>query len=433
MSCLKPREITVRILLDAENERRRIDELLPKYLDNNRIAKEDRALVWEMAHGIGQWKSALDFLIDRKTRQPPRNSACRAILRLGLYQMFWLDRIPDHAAVNETVGLARNLGIGGFTGLVNGILRGYTREREQTRRLLEELKTVNPPIGYSHPAGLWKRWIRRWGETRVRWLMDWNNTPAPAFARINTLRTTADEVTHKWAGEGVQFEQQEFDWTPPDLVFRFDSYPSIQVLDSFKQGMFYIQDPSTLLSVNALDPQPGETILDFCAAPGGKTSYISQVMRNSGRVIAADTSPARLKRLDENLTRLGISNVRVHDQSAYALSEHTGAIDRVLVDVPCSNTGVLRRRIEARWNFEESRITRLAERQKEILEHASRFARKGGRLVYSTCSIEPEENEEVVRSFLEGHRDFKIVSDRTLLPFNEHVDGAYVAIMKRVD
>lgn len=236
------------------------------------------------------------------------------------------------------------------------------------------------------------------------------------------MKTDPARLAARWQQEGVEFAERSWDWTGPGLVFELHAHPPLAALGSFQDGWYYVQDPSTLLSVKQLDPQPGETILDLCSAPGGKTTYVAQRMGNRGRIAARDNQPERLEMLEENCRRLGATCV---DPAGTP-----GAFDRILIDAPCSNTGVLRRRVEARWRVQPAEIKRLNKAQSALLEQAAKELKPGGTLVYSTCSLEAEENEEVVRRFLEEHPAYKLAHERPLLPFIEGVDGAYVANLR---
>jgi len=343
-----------------------------------------------------------------------------------LYQIFWLDRIPNHAAVHETVELARQSGFDTQAGFINAVLRGYLREFDATRRLLAELKTAQPHLGYSHPEWLVARWQARWGADRAAQLMEWNNTPPKAFARINTLKADRGRLLAQWRDENVEYDFVRRDWVEENAVFELKSHSPLSGLPSFQQGLFYVQDPSTLLAVRELDPQPGESVLDLCAAPGGKLTALAQLMRNEGRILAQDTVPERLKLIEENCARLGVTCVQAVLPSTLN-SQPSNTLDRILIDAPCSNTGVMRRRVDLRWRIRPKEIGRLRATQLELLRQAASLLRASGRLVYSTCSLEPEENSEVVNAFLAERADFKLERARKLLPFAEAVDGTYVA------
>jgi len=399
-----------------------VEKLLERELARHPLSPLDRALCQELVYGMVRWQSALDWLVARKTGGRAQSASLRALLHLGLYQLFWLQRIPDHAAVHETVELAKRLGFGPRAGFLNAVLRGYIRQRGPTEKLLEDLKQNDPAAGYSHAKWLVERWQARWGISRTAQLLDWNNQPPPIYARLNELKTGAARLAARWEQEGLEFEERVWDWTGPRLVFELRRHPPLATLGSFQDGWFYVQDPSTLLAVRQLDPQPGETILDLCAAPGGKTTHIAQRMGNRGRIAARDNQPERLKLLEENCRRLGATCVE--------LAAAPGLFDRILIDAPCSNTGVLRRRIDARWRLQPEEIKRLSKAQLALLSQAATELKPGGTLVYSTCSLESEENEEVVRRFLEEQPAFELENERQLLPFVEAVDGAYVATLR---
>ena len=449
-----------------------IEDLLENALYRARLSPPDRGLCLEIVYGVVRWQDTLDWLIARKTGGREQKSGLQNLLRLGLYQIFWLDRIPDHAAVHETVELAKRSGYGSQAGFVNAVLRGCLREHDETRKLLAELKTTQPALGWSHPEWLVARWQERWGAEKTAQLLEWNNTPPKTFARINTLKfrrgefhepqTTAknsgrrgtppseDEpagaLIEKWREEGVEYDFIQRDWLEENLVFELKSHPPLNSLVSFRHGWFYIQDPSTLLAVCMLGPQSGEMILDFCAAPGGKTTFIAQLMNNQGRLVAQDISEDRLKLVQENCARLGVTCMEYcrsrgnepqtskseTSQGLLTSSPTDEKFDRVLVDAPCSNTGVMRRRVDLRWRIQPAEIGRLRAAQLDLLHRAAERVKPGGILVYSTCSLEPEENQEVVKQFLGEQTGFKLENERELLPFVDNVDGAYVARLKPI-
>ena len=496
MTVQKPREIAARILLRRADREEYTEALLERELAGVPLSAPDRGLCQELVYGVVRRQMTLDWLITRKTKGRPQKPLLQILLQLGLYQIFWLDRIPDHAAVHETVEQAKRAGFNTQAGFINAVLRGYLREADATKKLLAELKTTQPALGYSHPEWLVARWQKRWGAEKTAQLLEWNNTPPKTFGRVNTLKysspttAAADLLVEKWRHEGVEAEFLTRDWLGEKLAFELKSHPPLTELESFSQGRFYIQDPSTLLAVRELDPQPGETVLDLCAAPGGKTTFIAQLINNQGRVVAQDILADRVKLIEENCTRLGVTCVeavsirqeiselvhphpnplpqeREQQSSGLGSSEsHSESpvsdqarerrtvlplpggegrgegershncsslqFDRVLVDAPCSNTGVMRRRVDLRWRVQPDEITRLRATQLDLLRQAASALKPGGVLVYSTCSLEPEENSEVVKEFLAEQPDFKLESDRELLPFADGVDGAFVAKLRKV-
>ena len=431
MAVQKPREIAVRVLQLRETEPDFVENIFDRELAQARISPVDRALCQELVYGIARWQETIDWLIARKTEGREQKIDLVILLRMGLYQMFWLDRIPNHAAVHETVEIAKKMGFTAQAGFINAVLRTYTRERTETEKLLEQIKTSEPAIGHSHPQWIYERWQTRWGAEKTAALMDWNNTPPKTFARVNTLKVSnAKELMNMWDIEGVKFSARKFDWTDDNLVFELESHPPLAKLKSFQKGLFYIQDPSTLLAVKALDPKPRETILDLCSAPGGKTTFIAQLMQNRGKVFAQDIAWERLDLVKENSFRLGLSCIETSIAPEHLIEKPSLRFDRVLIDAPCSNTGVMRRRVDLRWRIRPEEMARLREAQLNLLRLAAPRLKPGGTLVYSTCSLEPEENQEVVKQFLAEHKQFTLESERELLPFIDQVDGAYVATMK---
>jgi 16S rRNA (cytosine967-C5)-methyltransferase len=482
MNGQSPREIAARVLGQRRPGGAFTENLLEEALAGARLSSADRGLCQEIVYGIVRWHAALDWLIARKTGGREQKPGLQNLLRLGLYQIFWLDRIPDHAAVHETVELAKHGGFGQQAGFVNAILRGYLRETDATRKLLVELKTTDPATGCSHPGWLVARWQTHFGADKTAQLLEWNNTPPKTFARVNTLKfsgtgvspvsfsTTkltnpmkhtgetpvplphnAGDLLTRWREENVEYDFVRRDWLEENLVFELKSHPSLSALASFRDGWFYVQDPGTLLAPRELGAQPGETILDLCAAPGGKTTYLAQLMNNEGKIIACDISKDRLKLLRENCARLGVNCVEFcssRGDEALNLKSEIGnrkseinqslltsaatemKFDRILVDAPCSNTGVLRRRVDLRWRISPAEISRLQRTQLDLLKLAVTKLKPGGILVYSTCSLEPEENSEVVKEFLSAHAGFKLENERELLPFADNVDGAYIARLR---
>jgi len=444
----KPREIAVEVLRRHAAGTARAETLLDDALlrAGPGLSPADRGLAWELTFGVLRWQATLDWLIASRTHGRTQKAPLQLLLRLGLYQLFWLDRVPDHAAVHETVELAKRLGFGPQAGFVNAVLRGCVRERDALSRQLEELKAREPHLGFSHPRWLCDRWAARWEGDRLRALLEWNNTPPHTFIRVNTLRASPEALAAQFEREGVLFTPRPYDWAPENLAFELREHPPFPTLPSFQQGLFYVQDPSTLLAPRLLDPQPGQRVLDLCAAPGGKTTLLAQFMGNRGCIVAEDSDPQRLKLVAENCARLGVTCVEISAGPPASLPAGTGSgpsagkdagapsapFDRVLVDAPCTNTGVLRRRVDVRWRIQPAEIDRLRKLQLDLLRRAAARVKPGGLLVYSTCSLEPEENENVVQEFLAENEQFRLEPQRQLLPFTDRVDGVYVARLKAV-
>jgi 16S rRNA (cytosine967-C5)-methyltransferase len=374
------REIVFELLMTWSRGRRNADELLEER------APQDRAFVQELFYGCLRQKLALEFLIGQFAGKPPRRSVA-TILEIGLYQLAFM-RVAAHAAVHESVELAKKHASPAEAKFVNAVLR---------RADPAILEKAEPWVRLSHPRWLWERHGDAWCE--------WNNTPPPVYVRGDQPWPGVLEATkfHPWCYWVVD-------------AAKFFAAP----------GPYYVQDPSTLIAVDVLDPQPGESILDLCAAPGGKTTYIAKKMLNRGQIIAADSSNVRLALVAENCRRLGISIVATLACDAGRCLRGQ-QFDRVLVDAPCSNTGVLRRRVDLRWRIREEELARLAALQKKLMAVAFELTKPGGAVVYSTCSLEPEENEQVIAGFPD------LETQRATIPPRDKMDGAFVAKFRKAN
>lgn len=402
-----PRAAALRALLEWEHGRKFADEILHDLQGQARLSARDRGFFREVFYGVIRWRSQIDFLIDRLLDGPVDDEA-RAVLRLGFYQL-WHMRVPSHAVVNESVSLA-----GRARALVNAILRRALREQEALESALAEAPEA---IRWSHPEFLIDRWKRSFGAGNAAALCAWNNQPASVFVRANGLRVSLEELL---ASHGAA------ERTPAHpRALKVDQLPPAWIAE----GLCYIQDPSTLHACDLLAPQPGEMVLDLCAAPGGKTSYLAELMQNRGRIIACDLWESRLARLRANMHRLGVRNVQplLHDGMMAGEGLEPASFDRILVDAPCSNTGVIRRRVDVRWRLTEEDFVRMPAQQLALLRRAAELLKPGGTLVYSSCSLEREENEEVVDRLLAEAPALRLLETRRTLPFIDDVDGAFAA------
>ncbi|HUR94664.1 MAG TPA: transcription antitermination factor NusB [Gemmatimonadales bacterium] len=406
-----------------------------------RLPEQDRRLVHELAAGVLRRQSALDAQL---TPLVPRGwdgvaAELKEVLRLGAYQLTALDRIPPHAAVDTSVALAKEAGGARAGGFVNAVLRKVGREaasRGGTVKGAPRDDGVEPSAGslardQSHPAWLVERWLERFGAEGTAKLLDWNNT-RPRLV-LQPARATLEELSRRWSDAGIEVTPAPFG---AGLVTG-QSRP--QALPGYDEGGFIVQDPAQSLLTRYADLPPGATIYDACAAPGGKTIALG---RRAGRVVAADSSRPRVRRLAGNLRRAGSGHE--HAVVADARQAPIRPTEAVLVDAPCLGTGTFARHPDARWRVTPQALGALAERQAELLEQASTAVAPGGLLVYSTCSIEPEENGQQVDSFLARHPEFRrepsetfpptLLSpegDMMILPQQHHMDGAYAARLRR--
>jgi len=384
------------------------DTLVERHSHRNHLSQADRGLLNSIILSVLRHRRLLDHWIGL-LRKGKLDHETRDVLRVGLSQLLILG-IADHAAVNETVACARTP----VRGLINAVLRRAISGR---KRLLRDMDELDPAIKHSHPDWMWNRWKREFGAEPATALMAWNNDPAPTFLRLNPLKP---------ADPG--FEAEPVAGHPGFL--QIDGPVPNAFLDA---GHGYITDPSTAGAVKLLAPKPGETILDACAAPGGKAALIASEMQNDGHLLCTDLNEKRLPRLGENLSKLGVTNsaTAAFDWTSKPPAEWHDKFDAILLDVPCSNTGVLRRRVDARWRLTSAQITELAGIQSRILRNALPCLRRGGRLVYSTCSIEEEENGHLAKAFLGDHPGFALRESTRTLPFVDRVDGAFAALLMR--
>jgi 16S rRNA (cytosine967-C5)-methyltransferase len=415
------RALALNLLNDWQKSRRLADELLEEALVSSPLRGSDRGFVTELFYGCLRRKLSLEFLITQLANTPPQPVVAN-ILQLGLYQLFYL-KTPAHAAVNETVSLAKSQVHASEVKFVNAILRRAEREHDALLSRLAATRETAPWTYYSHPQWLWKRWVARLGRERTAALCEWNNQSPSIYIRINTLKTSAKPVDID-----AEPTTHPLSWRVLDASGLFQG-------KSFTNGEFYVQDPSTLTAVDVLDPQPGESVLDMCSAPGGKTTYLAQKMQNHGRIIAADLSSSRLALVGENCRRLGVTIVATLACEGTHLDRclRGEQFDRVLLDAPCSNTGVLRRRADLRWRIEESEIPKLAMLQEKLLVAAVPFTKPQGILIYSTCSLEEEENQRVVERFGKSHPEFALEASQSIFPPRDGMDGAFVARFRKTN
>ena len=418
---MNARTLALNLLNDWQNSRQLADDLLKIALDGSTLQGSDRAFVTELFYGCLRQKLALEFLVSQLANIPPQPVVAN-ILHLGLYQLFFL-KTPAHAAVNESVALAKTQAHASEAKFVNAILRRAEREHDALVSRLEATRETAPWVYYSHPRWLWERWVARFGREQAAALCEWNNQPPSIYIRINTLKASTKPA------------DIEAEPTTHPLCWQIVNTSGIFQSPAFANGEFYVQDPSTLKAVDVLDPQPGESVLDMCAAPGGKTTYIAQKMQNRGRIIAADLSSSRLALVGENCRRLGVTICATLACEGTHLDRclRGEQFDRVLVDAPCSNTGVLRRRADLRWRIEENEIGKLATLQEKLLNAAIPFIKANGVLVYSTCSLEEEENQRVVERFGKSHPEFTLEATQSSFPPRDGMDGAFVARFRKTN
>ena len=386
----------------------------------------DRAFVTEVVNGSIRWFRALDFIRQQLAPRPP-HVRIRALLLTAGYELLFMDHSEPYAVVDQAVDVARGLGgirVGGF---VNAILRRVAADRKGWRARLEEQPAG---IRWSHPDLLVQRWAARWGVRGLGELCLWNNGRPELVVRVETRRVSMDGFRARLAEQAVKHHPHP---ARPEECLVLEQAGPLDQLPGYDEGWFAVQDPSTLLAVDLMAVQPGERVLDACAAPGGKTLAMASRMNGQGTLLALDVEPNRVRRLAQNVQRMGLDGIEVRELNLTggSASLADAPFDAVLLDVPCTNTGVLRRRPDARWRFDEARLNGALALQRSLLEAAGPLVKPGGRLVYSTCSLEPEENGEQVRAWLARHPEFTLEAEQESIPPTSRMDGAYAARLRR--
>ncbi len=437
------REIALGVLYHVDTRKAFADLLLNRELKQQSLSPRDTAFATELVNGTLRWRARLDWILERFVRAglDTLNPWVMNILRMAVYQLLFLDRIPPHAAVDEAVILTKRYANPGAAGLVNGVLRKILREVGEVpdpERVIEDKAAALSVVG-SHPRWMVERWLRRLGEEETRALMLANNQPRPMVLRVNPMRTDRETLRRALTARGVATEASPLS----RLSLRVAGGLVLAGLPEFEKGYFFVQDESETLVGELLGAEPGETVLDLAAAPGGKATQIQEGRGSRGLLIAVDTVMNRLARVKENRVRMGVDHLAIvcADGQALGLAR---PVDRVLVDAPCSGLGVLGRRADARWRKTETSLRAMAALERGLLRAGASHVRPGGVLVYSVCSTEPEEGFEQVERFLRERPAFELqdasefvppeaVTDGCVLlyPHRHGTDGAFAARMQR--
>jgi len=404
-----PRDLALHILVKLDRGKGNLSRYMPKAYELI-PDPSDRSFLKEILYGTLRWRGRIDYMLECLLRKPliKLDADIRNILRLGCYQLLFMDRIPPYAAINESVEMAKRCGKDGLKGVVNGVLR-------KIGKIDADFHAMDPPsylsVFYSHPLWMIDRWIKEFGFGAAERICQFNNAIPPFMVRTNTLKISRKELMERLGKEGVLCKETLF--SPWGIEFEEVENPF--ALPSFLEGLFFPQDESSQLVAPLLSPRPGQNILDACAAPGGKTTHLAQLMEDSGVIWALDVKQKKLEHIEENCRRLGIGCVKIEKADATQHIPH-GPFDAILADVPCSGLGVLRRNPDAKWLKKEEEIPALKRKQLMMLQNLANFLRPGGVLVYCTCTLTSEENYEVVDTFLMRRNDFYIEDASKYLP-----------------
>lgn len=389
----------------------------------------NRAFIVELVHGVIRWKRTINWIIRQYAHARPDRKTYPFLL-VGIYQLFMMENMEDYAAVMETVEASKSECSRHGTAFINAMLRKVLQNRE---KLKTELKQCSLGIQESHPDVLINRWIQRFGIEKTTRLCKWNNTRPRIVLRPYLKRIYFGDFVQRLKQKGIQFVLHPF--APGEFIELVEGI-AIEEIPGYSDGLFSVHDPSTSVSVSLLDIKPDNIILDACAAPGGKTILIAEKL-HGGKVIAMDIAYDRVKMLKDNLNRLKIRNIRVicgDATSDEALKEASddGLFDRILLDVPCTNTGVIRRRPDVRWRFSSTRLNELVKLQTKLLDSVSHRLKVKGILVYSTCSLEPEECLRLIKKWLSRNRNFILIDKVMLFPPKTQTDGGFAVALKKM-
>ncbi len=430
----------VKLLLKMESSASYSNILLDSALSEQGLSEREKAFAAALFYGVTERKLTLDYIIEQNSRIPFKKleKEAVAVLRAGYYQLLYMPSVPESAAVNESVKLCRKLKAFGAEGFVNGMLRSFIRNGKQISfEGLDEVKTLS--LKYSCPEWIAAKWLREYGEENAIRAMEASLGAPPLYARVNSTKITDDELVNLLKKEHVKAERN------PRLngCIKLEKAGEIEQLDAFKAGLFHVQDVSSQLCCLTLRPIVNETVIDICAAPGGKTFTMAELMGNNGRLLSLDLYDARVNLIAEGAKRLGLRIVEPRQNNAVKFSEELPLADRVLCDVPCSGLGVIRRKPEIKYKTEEE-FEELPRLQRAILEVSSRYVKDGGTLVYSTCTLSRAENDEVAADFAEKHPEFSPIVQtipydsaensptRTFFPEKDGGDGFFTASFRRI-
>jgi 16S rRNA (cytosine967-C5)-methyltransferase len=428
-----PRQIAFLTLREIDRRGAYTDIALDRSLRQAALKPEDRGLVTELVYGSVRRQRSLDTIIDRlgkkSSRQQPPD--LRLLLHLGLYQLRYLSQIPPSAAVDTSVQLAKENRLQPLAGVVNGLLRQYLRLTGQgiDPLMLDLPGDAAQRLGVLHSFPDWivRLWRSEFGEEETVQLCEWFNRPPTIDLRINPLKTTREAAAAAFAEAGIPVSPVPH---LPQALRLGAGRRIIQELPGFAEGWWTVQDGSAQLAAHLLDPQPGETVIDACAAPGGKATHLAELMQDEGIVWAGDRSASRLGKLQENCQRLQLRSVKIRVGDSRQFPEFAAIADRALLDAPCSGLGTLHRHPDIRWRQSPAKVAELAARQDELLECVANWVKPKGILVYATCTLNPRENESVVEGFLRRHPDWCLQKPPTQSPAAAFVEsGGWVRIL----
>lgn len=408
------------ILIDIHKNGAYSNKAIERHL-NKSMSSQDENLIRELVYGVLENKIYIDYIISKasKIRIKKIHFQIIEILRTGIYQIVFMDRIPHSAAVNEAVNLAKKYGHKGTIGYVNGILRAIVRDKETFTKIDNKDRVKYLSTKYSYQEYMVKRWIKEFGEEFTENLCKSNNEKPLLNIRVNTIKITKEKLQKRLENMGLDIIEAKY---AKDCLIVKNPF-RITETQEFKKGLFTIQDQSSILVGQITNPKENSLILDLCAAPGGKSTHLAQLMNNTGKIISRDIYDHKISLIQENIKRLGVKNIETEIANALELDENlVNKVDYCLVDAPCSGLGLIRRKPEIKINRNEEDIYTLVKLQKEIINIAKEYVKVGGILIYSTCTIEPEENILLIQGFLKENTNFKLINIENELDYKEKLD-----------
>ncbi|MCG7383502.1 16S rRNA (cytosine(967)-C(5))-methyltransferase RsmB [Paenibacillus sp. ACRRY] len=442
-----PRALAVKVLSAVEQDGAYSNLELNRRLKEADLSPADAGLATELVYGTIARLNTLDYFLERFVAKGMAKLQpwVRSLLRISVYQMLYLDRIPEHAVVSEAVNLAKKLGHQGISGMVNGVLRNMIRNRDELRIPNDLPAAERIALEHSHPLWMVKRWMGRYGEETAEAICKANNEPPAVSVRVNTTMTSREKLMQEMESTGAVVEPSRL--SPDGILVR--SGGNMALTSWYRDGLFSVQDESSMLVAEAVAPEEGQTVLDCCAAPGGKTAHMAEKMQDRGRIIANDVHAHKRQLIMDQADRLGLSCIDAVTGDALDLDERYphASFDRILLDAPCSGLGVIRRKPDVKWTKSPEDIEDISGLQRELLDRVAPLLKPGGVLVYSTCTIEPAENELMVADFLKRHSEYQAVDSAwtgtelekwnrvnggvQILPQYAHSDGFFIARLTR--
>lgn len=418
MTEISGRQLARYALDSIESEDAYVNLALMRVLrDFNPSDRREKAFCTELVYGTMRYRLTIDYVLGRLLSRPliSLNISVKNVLRLAIYQLAYLPEIPERAVIHSAVDQVKHSKFSGLAPLTNGVLRNYLRQKNNMEFPARGTDlALHDSIFYSMPLWIVKRWLTAFGPEVTEQILQVSNERPPWTIRLNRLWADPCQARNFLANEGIQTEAGLF----LEEAFNLQEMPvSLEETKSFSRGAFFVQDESSMLVAHLLDPKPGELLVDLCAAPGGKSTHLAELMQDQGHVVSVDNHPHKIELIVQNARRMGLDSIQpVLGDARYFQLDSASEADGVLVDAPCSGTGVFRRRVDAKYRKKPQDIEDLVLLQRDILNQAVKIVKPGGRLVYSTCTLEYEEDEGQIEWFLAQHPQFEVEDYRAFLP-----------------